>query len=103
MSTHLLHLHPDHQRALEAIAAEEHCSPEMLVHDVMENYIRLIDLRSTWSDGLTSEEERRFTDRATTSLAHYRKTGLHVTHEEVLAWFKRLRQDPKAQPPACHT
>ena len=35
MATHPLHIHPDHQRKLEAIAAEEHCSPEFILHDVL--------------------------------------------------------------------
>ncbi len=103
MATQTIQIHPDHQRKLERIAADEHCSPDLIVHDVLENYIRLMTVRLEWSPDLPAEEDKQFTERATAALDHYHTTGLHVTHEEVLEWFGRLRHDAKAAPPACHT
>lgn len=36
------------------------------------------------------------------SIAHFEATGLHITHEEVQAWAKKIRAKPEAQLPECH-
>lgn len=33
----------------------------------------------------------------------YKKTGLHITGEELRAWFRQLQTNPKTPPPSCHT
>ncbi len=34
---------------------------------------------------------------------HFKQTGLHLTHEEVKAWLRRLEVGEYVEPPACHT
>lgn len=47
-------------------------------------------------------EFEQFIDDAVVADKHYRETGLHVTHEEVGAWIKSLKNNPNAQAPVCH-
>ena len=33
---------------------------------------------------------------------HFKQTGLHLTHEEVEDWLKRLEAGENVEPPKCH-
>ena len=103
MATVSYQLAPEQQRALEAIALDEHCSAESLVQDVIGNFIRLKQEQERWEDHMTAGEHEAFLQEAQESLDDFDRTGLHVTHQEVLDWFVRLRKNPKALPPECHT
>jgi hypothetical protein len=49
------------------------------------------------------EIQRNFVCAAEESLAHYKATGLHITHEELNAWLDTWGT-PNALPmPECHT
>ena len=51
-----------------------------------------------------SEEERLAWYReGIESLREYRRTGLHVTWEEMEAWMKTWGSKEKTEPPECHT
>lgn len=36
------------------------------------------------------------------ALEHYKETGLHVTHEEMMMWAKSLGTSHELTPPVCH-
>ena len=51
-----------------------------------------------------SEEERRAWYReGIEGLREYRRTGLHVTWEEMEAWMKTWGNEERTEPPECHT
>jgi len=74
---------------------------------------RLAEARQRPTDGLLRDaiaqyvdrEERREQFRRDTLAAweDYRQTGLHVTQEEMEAWFARLDAGDHAEPPRPHT
>jgi predicted transcriptional regulator len=33
---------------------------------------------------------------------HFKQTGLHLTHEEVKAWLRKLETGKYVAPPECH-
>lgn len=50
------------------------------------------------------ESYRRFLTEGAQSWEHYKRTGLHVTGEEVDAWLMDLEAGQfDAEPPKCHT
>jgi predicted transcriptional regulator len=34
---------------------------------------------------------------------HFKRTGLHLTNEEVCTWLRKLETGEYVDPPACHT
>ena len=52
---------------------------------------------------LDREEEEAFYQEALRAERRYQETGLHITLDELFAWFDRLDADPDAPPPPCHT
>ena len=50
-----------------------------------------------------AEAEQAAIQAAAASLAHYEKTGLHTTLDEVKVWAKAVRKNRSAKMPACHT
>lgn len=51
----------------------------------------------------TEEERQAWYREGIENLREYRRTGLHITLEELKDWFDRLDIDPNAPPPKCHT
>jgi predicted transcriptional regulator len=43
-----------------------------------------------------------FYETAKNAGEHYRKTGLHTTHEELKAWANSLGSNHELAPPTCH-
>ena len=43
-----------------------------------------------------------FYETAKNAGEHYRKTGLHTTHEEMTAWANSLGSNNELTPPICH-
>ncbi len=86
-----LHLDQATRARLQQLAATRHESPDALLHEAVVQYV--------------DREERRqqFERDALESWRHYQATGLHVTEDEVFAWFRRLKDGEDAAPPPCHT
>lgn len=104
---------------LERLAAVELRSPEFLLREALADYLNLQTVRDMlrnaptadaddaddpWDryDGPTYTEEE-LNAEAKAASEHYRRTGLHLTLAEVEAWVDRLRMDPDAKLPECHT
>lgn len=49
-----------------------------------------------------AKSEQFFVQAALRSLAHYKRTGLHITQDEFSVWVKAIKQDPKTPVPVCH-
>lgn len=48
------------------------------------------------------QAQTNFYETAMAAGEHYRKTGLHTTHEEMKAWVKSLGSARELTPPTCH-
>lgn len=60
-------------------------------------------LKAAVADYLSEARVReRFDRHAAASLEDYERTGLHLTHEEVLDWFAKLKSGTYVAPPECH-
>jgi predicted transcriptional regulator len=107
MAAHPLTLDPDLQQRLEKVAVREVRSPEILLRDAVETYLRAcgeMDEALAPSEGYAHDDESRqqFLKRTDASLEHYERTGLHVTWEEVDQWLGKLQAGEDAPPPECH-
>ena len=51
----------------------------------------------------TEEERRAWYREGIESLREYRRTGLHLTGEEVDAWLDTWGDEELTEPPPCHT
>lgn len=49
-----------------------------------------------------SEREYAFNQSCIDSYNHYKETGLHITHEEVLEWMNSWNTDNELPTPICH-
>lgn len=49
-----------------------------------------------------NERDYAFNQSCLESYNHYQETGLHITHEEVLAWMNSWNTDNELPPPICH-
>lgn len=79
------------RQSLKALAAAKQRTPHFLMKVAIQRYVQ------------EEEAEQAFIQAAAASLAHYNKTGLHTTLEEVKGWAKAVRKDRKAKLPTCHT
>ena len=82
--------HSERQR-LKSLAAAKQRTPHFLMKEAIQRYIE------------DEEAEQAAIQAAAASLAHYKKTGLHTTLDEVKGWAKAVREDRSAKIPACHT
>jgi predicted transcriptional regulator len=86
-----LGLDADIKARLDRLAAARQRPTEGLLRDAIEQYV-------------DREERREKFDRDTlAALAEYEATGLHVTHEEMEAWFARIEAGEDVEPPQPHT
>ncbi|STZ74815.1 Uncharacterised protein [Moraxella lacunata] len=51
----------------------------------------------------TGYDEENYRIKALQSLASYRKTGLHVTHDELKDWLNDLKDGLIRKAPQCHS
>jgi predicted transcriptional regulator len=115
-TSHTITVDPEVQQLLEDIAASELRSPEFVVRDAIVEYAARREPLSP-EDRQAIEEHDAIWDsyngpklteaevlaEAEEASEHYKKTGLHLTHEEVDAWLKRLQAGEDIPPPPCHT
>ena len=94
--SNVLRLDPNQQQRIEALAGEQLRSPEFVLHDAIEEYLAK---QSSQNEVVLSAQELEELDFR---WERYQRTGLHVTHEEVSDWVRRLESDPHAPAPRCH-
>ena len=80
----------DERHRLKSLAAAKKRTPHFLMKEAIHRYI------------LDEEAEQMAVNIATASIEHYKKTGLHVTLDEVKAWAKSVKTNRNAQMPPCH-
>lgn len=112
-TSHTLTVDPDQAAQLQFLARQQVRSPEMLVREAIDAYLArtndIDDETAAAHDAISDKYEGPFlTDEelfaeAEASFRQYKQTGLHVTNDEVGQWLDRLRTDPNAKPPICHT
>ena len=80
----------EQKASLAQIAKEKERSMHFILCQAVKEYI--------------DREQAKFDFYATAKKAgeHYRKTGLHTTHEEMLAWANSLGSNNELTPPTCH-
>lgn len=83
-------LEANEKAALMKIAA----SKERSVHFVM---------RQALNEYIDREQKRiDFYEDGRKALEHYKETGLHVTHEEMMVWAQSIGTPDELPPPVCH-
>ena len=75
---------------LKSLAATKKRTSHYLMKEAIERYLNL------------EEAQQAVLKSVDDSIAHFEATGLHINHEEVQAWAKEIRANPKAQLPKCH-
>ena len=75
---------------LRSLAEYKNRTPHFIMKEAVQRYL------------LEEEAEQRFVEAAKASRKHYKKTGLHVTHDEFSQWVDALQTNPKAAPPTVH-
>ena len=76
---------------LQRLAETKHKTVEMLVHQAVEEYVD------------RQEKRDEFLRDTVESLEHYKRTGLHVTGEEMDEWLTRVAAGEDVDPPEPHT
>ena len=83
-------LAPEVKARIESLADIRKRSVHSLMVEAIERYV-------------TREEQREELRQAGIAAhEHYKRTGLHLTNDEVRAWIDRLRQDKSEPIPKCH-
>ena len=75
---------------LRTAAARQRRTPNWLMREAIEQYLT------------RDEAEAEFAADARKALADYRRTGLHVTNEEVMDWLDKLARGEDAEMPKPH-
>jgi predicted transcriptional regulator len=83
-------LDPSKKEQLEWIAEKKERSVHFLLCHAVSEYIE-------------NETKRlKFYEEALQASNHYKETGLHVTHEEMMVWADSLGTNNELPPPVCH-
>jgi predicted transcriptional regulator len=83
-------LPPELENRLGRMAEDRHVTTSGLIEEAVRQLVEQDDLRA------------EFLDDARRSMEHYRRTGLHITGEELSAWLKTWGTDDETGPPQCH-
>lgn len=75
---------------LRLIAQYKNRTPHFIMKEAVQKYLE------------DEEAQQRFVEAAKASRNHYKKTGLHVTHDEFSQWVDALQSNPDAVPPTIH-
>jgi predicted transcriptional regulator len=75
---------------IRALAAYKNRTPHFIMKEAVQNYLE------------QEEAQQRFVAAAAASRSHYKKTGLHITHEEFSSWVDQLQNNSKEPAPVCH-
>jgi predicted transcriptional regulator len=79
------------EKRLRTLAEAEASSPASLMERAISEYVG------------REEERRQLDEDADAAWRHYQETGLHLTFEEVEAWFEKIAAGEDAELPECHT
>lgn len=100
---------PDQQAILKELAARELRSPQMLLRDALDEYISNALAPAQPADTTENddypepfESDEEAIAHADAAYEHYKRTGLHVTWEEVDQWLAKLQAGERVPPPKCH-
>ena len=85
-------LEESERQSLKSLAAVKQRTPHFLMKEAIQRYIEEEE-----------EAEQAAIEAAAASLAHYKKTGLHTTLDEVKVWAIAVRKDRSAKMPTCHS
>ena len=75
---------------LKSLAVSKKRTPHYLMREAIQVYLE------------KEESHARFVAAAKDSLGQYEKTGKHISLDELRAWTKALKKNPKTPMPACH-
>lgn len=80
-----------HRDRLKSLATAKKRTSHYLMKEAIELYLE------------SEEAEQKAIQEAAASLAHYQKTGLHITLDEMKQWANNLKTNRNSQLPACHS
>ena len=83
-------LDPDTQARVQRLADAQHRPAHGVMRDAVEQYVE------------REEARERLRQDIHAAWAEYQATGLHLTGDEVDAWFARLDAGEDVDPPVCH-
>ena len=75
---------------LRSLADYKNRTPHFIMKEAVQKYLA------------EEEAQQRFVEAAKASRDHYKKTGLHITHDEFSHWVDALQTNPNAAPPTSH-
>ncbi len=75
---------------LRSLAEYKKRTPHFIMKEAVQKYLE------------EEEAQQRFVEAAKASRSHYKKTGLHVTHDEFSQWVDALQSNPNAVAPMSH-
>jgi predicted transcriptional regulator len=76
---------------IKTIATLRNRTPHYIMKEAIQTYLK------------QAESEQFFMQSALHSREHLKKTGLHVTQNEMSAWVNAIQKNPKTPMPICHT
>lgn len=89
-ATTSLKLDPDIKERIQKIAKERRRTSHWVMREALGEFVAREEHKLQFHrDGVAAWEE-------------YQATGLHVTNEEVNAWFDQLDAGERVAPPECH-
>ncbi|MBS1813828.1 MAG: CopG family transcriptional regulator [Acidobacteria bacterium] len=88
---HTIVLTPELFERVQRLANEQHRSPELVVHQMLEEHFADLDGYSC----LHQDADK--------AIENFKRTGLHATFEEVDEWLGKLAAGERVPPPKCHT
>jgi predicted transcriptional regulator len=90
-TTTSLKLDPEMKERVQKIAADQRRTPHWVMREAISRYVKDAEKRAQfYRDGQAAWED-------------YQTTGLHLTNDEVNAWFDRLDAGERVALPECHT
>jgi predicted transcriptional regulator len=83
-------LDDDLNSRVKQLATRRQRTPHWLMREAIKQYVEREEARDS------------FGQEAASAWAAYRKTGLHLTGEEVRIWLDTWGTEGETEPPACH-
>lgn len=83
-------LDADLKDRVSSLAKARRRAPHWIMREAINEYV------------VREETRQRWAEEARASWEHYQQTGLHITHEEVGEWLKKLAAGERAELPQCH-
>ena len=90
-STASIKLDPEMKARIEQVASDKRRSSQSIIREAISRYVE------------REEQSAQFDRDTLAALEEFETTGLHVTNDEVNAWFDRLDAGERVPPPECHT